>query len=59
MIDQIDWDGALTHRIGKIHQVGMFNLSRQRTARFGGSATPLIRQFKEAMAAGRRAGRQA
>ena len=29
MLDQIDWDGALTHRIGKIHQVGLFNLKRQ------------------------------
>ena len=23
MIDQLDWDGALTHRIGKIHKVGI------------------------------------
>ena len=29
MIDQVDWDGALTHRIGKIHEVGLFNLKRQ------------------------------
>ena len=29
MIDQLDWDGALTHRIGKIHEVGLFNLKRK------------------------------
>ena len=29
MVDQIDWDGALTHRIGKVHEVGLFNLQRQ------------------------------
>ena len=27
--DQVDWDGALTHRIGKVHEVGLFNLKRQ------------------------------
>ncbi len=29
MIDQVDWDGALTHRIGKVHEVGLFTLKRQ------------------------------
>ena len=52
MIDQLDWDGALTHRIGKIHQVGMFNLSRQKDGTLQRTPTPLIRQFKAAMAAG-------
>jgi beta-glucosidase/6-phospho-beta-glucosidase/beta-galactosidase/glycosyltransferase involved in cell wall biosynthesis len=52
MIDQLDWDGALTHRIGKIHQVGMYNLSRQKDGSLQRVSTPLIRQFKEAMAAG-------
>ena len=52
MIDQLDWDGALTHRIGKIHQVGMYGLSRQKDGTLLRNPTPLIRQFKEAMAAG-------
>ena len=29
LIDQVDWDGALTHRIGKVHEVGLINLKRQ------------------------------
>jgi len=29
LLDQLDWDGAMTHRIGKIHEVGLFNLQRQ------------------------------
>ena len=52
MIDQLDWDGALTHRIGKVHQVGLFTLSRQKDGTLQRNPTPLIRQFKEAMAAG-------
>jgi len=34
MLDQVDWDGALTHRIGKIHEVGLWNLKRQKTGRW-------------------------
>ena len=52
MIDQLDWDGALTHRIGKIHQVGLWGLSRQKDGTLTRSATPLIRQFRDAMKAG-------
>jgi len=52
LIDQVDWDGALTHRIGKIHQVGLYNLCRQKDGTLSRSATPLVKQFKEAMAAG-------
>ncbi|HSU67172.1 MAG TPA: family 1 glycosylhydrolase, partial [Tepidisphaeraceae bacterium] len=52
MIDQLDWDGALTHRIGKIHQVGLYNLNRQKDGTLQRSTTPLVRQFKDAMAAG-------
>jgi glycosyltransferase involved in cell wall biosynthesis len=52
MIDQLDWDGALTHRIGKIHQVGLYNLTRQKDGTLQRTATPLIRQFKDAMEAG-------
>src|SRR5918993_325837 len=28
MIDQLDWDGALTHRVGKIHNVGLWKLEQ-------------------------------
>jgi beta-glucosidase/6-phospho-beta-glucosidase/beta-galactosidase/glycosyltransferase involved in cell wall biosynthesis len=49
MIDQLDWDGALTHRIGKIHQVGLYGLSRTSDGTLQRSATPLVRQFRKAM----------
>ena len=52
MIDQLDWDGALTHRIGKIHQVGMWSLSRQKDGTLHRSPTPLVRQFRDAMKQG-------
>jgi beta-glucosidase/6-phospho-beta-glucosidase/beta-galactosidase/glycosyltransferase involved in cell wall biosynthesis len=52
LLDQLDWDGAMTHRIGKIHEVGLFNLQRQLDGTLRRSTTPLIRMFKEAAAAG-------
>ena len=52
MIDQIDWDGALTHRIGKVHQVGLYTLNRQKDGTLARTPTPLVKQFQEAMAAG-------
>ncbi|HSV15656.1 MAG TPA: family 1 glycosylhydrolase, partial [Tepidisphaeraceae bacterium] len=52
LLDQLDWDGAMTHRIGKIHEVGMFNLQRQPDGTLKRISTPLIRLFKQAMAAG-------
>ncbi|HEY8747374.1 MAG TPA: family 1 glycosylhydrolase [Tepidisphaeraceae bacterium] len=52
MIDQLDWDGALTHRIGKIHNVGLYSLNRQKDGALQRTATQLVSQFKEAMAAG-------
>ena len=52
MIDQLDWDGALTHRIGKVHQVGLYTLARQKDGTLQRNPTPLIKLFKEAMAAG-------
>jgi beta-glucosidase/6-phospho-beta-glucosidase/beta-galactosidase/glycosyltransferase involved in cell wall biosynthesis len=45
MIDQIDWDGALTHRVGKIHDVGIYNLKRQSDGTLARHATPLVKQF--------------
>ncbi len=52
MLDQIDWDGALTHRVGKIHQVGLWSLKRQQDGSLQRVATPLVKQFKEAAASG-------
>ena len=52
LLDQLDWDGALTHRIGKIHQVGLYSLTRQKDGVLKREATPLVSQFKAAMEAG-------
>ncbi len=52
LIDQIDWDGALTHRIGKLHRVGLFTLTRQADGTLQRSATPLAKHFKNTVAAG-------
>jgi beta-glucosidase/6-phospho-beta-glucosidase/beta-galactosidase len=52
MLDQVDWDGALTHRIGKVHQVGLFTLARQPDGTLRRDATPLIEQFREVVASG-------
>jgi beta-glucosidase/6-phospho-beta-glucosidase/beta-galactosidase len=50
LIDQVDWDGALTHRVGKIHEVGLFNLRRQSSGTLERHATPLVKQFAEIIA---------
>jgi beta-glucosidase/6-phospho-beta-glucosidase/beta-galactosidase/glycosyltransferase involved in cell wall biosynthesis len=52
MIDQIDWDGALTHRIGKIHDVGVFNLKRDEAGCLTRQATPLVEQFSRIVRGG-------
>ncbi len=52
LFDQIDWDGALTHSVGKIHEVGMYSLSRQRDGTLAREVTPLIAQFSQSAAAG-------
>ena len=52
LLDQLDWDGAMTHRIGKIHEVGLFNLHRQADGTLKRSSTPLIKMFKQAVAEG-------
>jgi beta-glucosidase/6-phospho-beta-glucosidase/beta-galactosidase/glycosyltransferase involved in cell wall biosynthesis len=54
LIDQIDWDGALTHRVGKIHEVGLFNLRRQSDGSLSRHATPLVKQFAKVIAEGDR-----
>jgi beta-glucosidase/6-phospho-beta-glucosidase/beta-galactosidase len=52
MIDQIDWDGALTHRVGKIHEVGLFNLKRHADGTLARQATSLVTSFRQYAEAG-------
>ena len=52
MLDQLDWDGALTHRVGKIHNVGLWNLHRQPDGTLKRVATPLVEQFRRAAKGG-------
>jgi beta-glucosidase/6-phospho-beta-glucosidase/beta-galactosidase len=52
MIDQVDWDGALTHRVGKIHEVGLFNLKRTPDGTMTRVASPLVALFKELASVG-------
>ncbi len=48
MIDQVDWDGALTHRIGKVHHVGLFSLQRQADGTLARRATSMVKRFRAA-----------
>lgn len=52
LLDQLDWDGAMTHRIGKIHEVGLFGLHREKNGTLKRTTTPLVQQFKAAMESG-------
>ncbi|HEX8323149.1 MAG TPA: family 1 glycosylhydrolase, partial [Tepidisphaeraceae bacterium] len=52
VFDQIDWDGALLHRIGKLHRVGLFTLDRQSDGTLKRSKTPLAKVFRDTAAAG-------
>lgn len=52
MVDQVDWDGALTHRVGKVHEVGLFNLKRQADGTLSRHATPLVKQYAAIVGAG-------
>ena len=52
MVDQVDWDGALTHRVGKVHEVGLFNLRRQADGTLTRHATALVKQFAAIVADG-------
>jgi beta-glucosidase/6-phospho-beta-glucosidase/beta-galactosidase len=44
-IDQLDWDGALTHRVGKIHEVGLLSLRREADGTLSRHATALAEQY--------------
>ncbi len=52
LIDQVDWDGALTHRVGKIHAVGLYHLHRQKDGSLLRKAAPLASAFAEAARGG-------
>lgn len=52
VFDQIDWDGALTHRVGKIHRVGLFTLERQSDGTLKRTATPLAKVYRELVESG-------
>ena len=52
LLDQVDWDGALTHRIGKVHEVGLFNLKRQPDGTLARQTTPLVNLFRELVSSG-------
>jgi glycosyltransferase involved in cell wall biosynthesis len=57
MIDQIDWDGALTHRVGKIHDVGIYNLRREKDGTLTRHATPLAGRFAKIVRSGEAVGK--
>ena len=46
LLDQIDWDGALRHRIGKLHEVGLFKLHRAADGTLLRTETLLVKQFR-------------
>ena len=50
--DNIDWDGALLHHIGKIHGVGLYNLRRQKDGRLKRVPSPLAKLLKDTIARG-------
>jgi len=51
LFDQVDWDGALTHRVGKIHEVGLFTLRRQAGGALNRQSTALVKQFSKLVSA--------
>jgi beta-glucosidase/6-phospho-beta-glucosidase/beta-galactosidase/glycosyltransferase involved in cell wall biosynthesis len=55
LIDHIDWDGALLHQIGRIHNVGLYRLQREDDGNLTRHATPLTQEFKSLMARGNQA----
>ncbi|HEY8669181.1 MAG TPA: family 1 glycosylhydrolase [Tepidisphaeraceae bacterium] len=52
LLDQVDWDGALTHRIGKIHEVGLYKLARQTDGTLNRVATEMVKVMRDAAASG-------
>src|SRR6201999_3450314 len=52
MVDQVDWDGALTHHVGKIHNVGVYTLQRQTDGNLLRTRSPLADQFAKLVRSG-------
>ena len=50
--DHLDWDGAMTHRVGKLHEVGLFKLTRQADGVLKRTKTPLADLYAEHAAYG-------
>ncbi len=54
LFDHLDWDGAMTHRVGKLHEVGLFKLVRQADGTLRRTETPLLKRFRAYAEAGER-----
>jgi beta-glucosidase/6-phospho-beta-glucosidase/beta-galactosidase/glycosyltransferase involved in cell wall biosynthesis len=54
LIDHVDWDGAMTHRVGKVHEVGLYKLVRQRDGKLGRLETQLLDRFRQYANSGNR-----
>jgi len=52
LVDHIDWDGAMLHQIGRIHNVGIYRLQRQASGELTRHATALTQHYKNLMARG-------
>jgi len=52
LLDQIYWDRALTHRIGKIHEVGLFHLTRQSDGSLARTPTSMVKIMRDAASHG-------
>ena len=50
--DHMDWDGALTHRVGKLHEVGLFKLVRSGEGTLKRVKTPLATAYAKLAAGG-------
>ncbi|MEO5802554.1 MAG: family 1 glycosylhydrolase [Verrucomicrobiota bacterium] len=55
LVDHLDWDGALLHRIGKIHRVGIYNLERQASGEMRRIPTQLVQAYRNVVTAGDKA----
>ena len=49
LLDHLDWDGAMTHRVGKLHEVGLYKLVRQADGALRRTETPLLAKFRDLM----------
>ncbi len=52
LIDHLDWDAAMTHRVGKLHEVGLYKLTRLADGSLRRLETPLLHKFRGLAEAG-------